>query len=36
MDERFKWGKYSWILNKDERIVVTGTPEDIVAEFWKC
>jgi DNA excision repair protein ERCC-2 len=34
MDERFKWGKYNWILNKEERIVVTENPEDAVAEFW--
>ncbi|MFN7991603.1 MAG: ATP-dependent DNA helicase [Candidatus Micrarchaeia archaeon] len=35
MDERFKWGKYNWILNKDERIFVTDRPEDAVEEFWK-
>jgi DNA excision repair protein ERCC-2 len=35
MDERFKWGRYNWILNKDERIVVTSEPEKHVEEFWK-
>jgi DNA excision repair protein ERCC-2 len=34
MDERFKWGKYNWILNKEERIVVSGDPEDEVEGFW--
>ena len=34
MDERFKWQKYNWILNKEERIVVTENPEYEVAEFW--
>jgi DNA excision repair protein ERCC-2 len=34
MDERFKWGKYNWILNKEERIVVSADPEDEVQEFW--
>ncbi len=33
MDERFKWGKYNWILNKNERIVVTDKPETFVEEF---
>jgi DNA excision repair protein ERCC-2 len=36
MDERFKWNKYNWILNKDERTIVTNKPEDEVANFWKC
>ncbi len=36
MDERFKWNKYNWILNKDERIIITNNPEDEVAGFWKC
>ncbi len=35
MDERFQWGKYSWILNKDEKIVVTKSPEREVRGFWK-
>ncbi len=34
MDERFRWRKYNWILNKDERIVVTESPEDEVGKFW--
>jgi Rad3-related DNA helicase len=35
MDERFKWGKYNWILNKEERIVVSADPENEVGMFWK-
>jgi DNA excision repair protein ERCC-2 len=35
MDERFKWNKYNWILNRDERIVVTGSPEKEVETFWR-
>ena len=35
MDERFRWGKYNWILNKNERIIVTANPEDEVKEFWE-
>jgi len=35
MDERFKWGKYNWILNKDERILITERPDEEVASFWK-
>ncbi|MDD5339618.1 MAG: ATP-dependent DNA helicase [Candidatus ainarchaeum sp.] len=35
MDERFQWGKYSWILNKDEKTVVSERPEDEVGDFWK-
>ncbi|MBU0591352.1 hypothetical protein KKG16_04215, partial [Patescibacteria group bacterium] len=34
MDERFKWNKYNWVLNKDERIIVTTNPEDEVENFW--
>jgi len=34
MDERFKWRKYNWILNKDEEIIVTDKPEDAVDQFW--
>ena len=35
MDERFKWRKYNWVLNKDEEIIVTDRPEDHVDMFWK-
>jgi hypothetical protein len=35
LDERFQWSKYSWILNKQERIVITDTPEDEVGRFWE-
>jgi len=35
MDERFRWNKYNWILNKDEKVVVTAEPEKHVEEFWK-
>jgi DNA excision repair protein ERCC-2 len=35
MDERFQWGKYSWILNKDEKLVVSESPEREVRGFWK-
>jgi hypothetical protein len=35
MDERFQWKKYSWILNRNEKSVVSATPEKTVAEFWK-
>jgi len=34
MDERFQWGKYNWILNKEEEIVITEEPEKEVARFW--
>lgn len=34
MDERFRWGKYNWILNRDEKVVVTDRPEDEVGRFW--
>ncbi|MBN1170058.1 ATP-dependent DNA helicase [Candidatus Micrarchaeota archaeon] len=34
MDERFKWNKYNWILNRDEEIIVTDKPEDEVERFW--
>ncbi|MBD3210443.1 hypothetical protein GF318_03610 [Candidatus Micrarchaeota archaeon] len=34
MDERFKWRKYNWIFNRDERIIVTDVPERAVSEFW--
>ena len=36
MDERFRWGKYNWILNREERIVVTDRPEEEVGDFWKA
>lgn len=35
MDERFKWSKYNWILNRDEKIIVTKTPETEVERFWR-
>jgi DNA excision repair protein ERCC-2 len=35
LDERFQWSKYSWILNKQERIIITDTPEDEVGRFWE-
>ncbi|MFH0737829.1 MAG: ATP-dependent DNA helicase [Candidatus Micrarchaeota archaeon] len=35
LDERFQWSKYNWILNKSEKIVITGTPEDEVGRFWE-
>jgi len=35
MDERFQWNRYSWILNRDEKIIVTDSPEHAVGEFWK-
>lgn len=35
MDERFRWSRYSWILNRSERLVVTPSPESEVARFWK-
>jgi len=34
MDERFKWNKYSWILNREEKTVVTDRPHEHVAGFW--
>lgn len=34
MDERFRWNKYNWILNKEESIVVTDKPEQVVEQFW--
>ena len=34
MDERFKWSKYNWILNKNERTIVTDLPEKEVESFW--
>ena len=35
MDERFRWNKYNWILNKKEKTVVTNTPEKEVGRFWR-
>ncbi len=35
MDERFQWSRYSWILNRKEKIVVTECPEAEVGKFWK-
>ncbi len=34
MDERFKWNKYNWILDKNEKVVVTNSPEQEVEKFW--
>jgi len=34
LDERFQWSKYSWILNKEERIIITDMPEEEVGRFW--
>ena len=35
MDERFKWNKYNWILDKKERTVLSGSPGREVAAFWR-
>ena len=35
MDERFKWRKYNWILNRDEEIIVTDNAASHVARFWE-
>jgi DNA excision repair protein ERCC-2 len=35
MDERFQWDKYSWILNRKEKIIVTESPDEEVSDFWK-
>ncbi len=35
MDERFKWSKYNWILDRRERTIVTGSPEEAVGRFWQ-
>lgn len=35
MDERFKWKKYNWILDRDERIIATDIPEEAVRQFWE-
>jgi DNA excision repair protein ERCC-2 len=35
MDERFQWSKYSWILNRQEKIVISENPQTQVSEFWK-
>ncbi|MBI5224001.1 ATP-dependent DNA helicase [Candidatus Micrarchaeota archaeon] len=34
LDERFKWNKYNWILNKKERIIISENPEEEVKRFW--
>lgn len=36
MDERFRWNKYNWILNKEERILITNRPDEEVGAFWEC
>ncbi|MBI5227641.1 ATP-dependent DNA helicase [Candidatus Micrarchaeota archaeon] len=35
LDERFKWHKYNWILNRNEKIVVSKNPHQEVEKFWK-
>jgi DNA excision repair protein ERCC-2 len=35
LDERFKWNKYNWILDKSEQVVVSRSPEIEVASFWE-
>lgn len=35
MDERFRWSKYNWILNKEEKKIETSEPEREVEKFWK-
>jgi DNA excision repair protein ERCC-2 len=35
LDERFRWNKYNWILDKRDRTVVSRSPEKEVASFWK-
>jgi len=35
MDERFKWKKYNWIFNRDERTILTPRPEHYVKAFWE-
>lgn len=35
MDERFKWKKYNWILNRNERTIITNIPEKHIAMFWE-
>ncbi|MBI5046714.1 ATP-dependent DNA helicase [Candidatus Micrarchaeota archaeon] len=35
LDERFKWDKYNWILNKKEKRVITEHPEEEVERFWQ-
>lgn len=34
MDERFKWKKYNWIFNREERTVISTEPERHVKDFW--
>ncbi|MEW6748121.1 MAG: ATP-dependent DNA helicase [Candidatus Micrarchaeota archaeon] len=36
LDERFQWSKYSWILNKKERIIITDDPQGEVGRFWNA
>lgn len=35
MDERFRWGKYNWILNKEEEKIETIEPEKEIEKFFK-
>jgi DNA excision repair protein ERCC-2 len=34
MDERFKWKKYCWIFDRNEKLILTSEPERYVKEFW--
>ncbi len=34
MDKRFKWKKYNWIFDKNEKTVFTSKPEKYVSDFW--
>ncbi len=34
LDERFKWHKYNWILNRKERMIISKNPEQEVEKFW--
>lgn len=35
MDERFKWKKYNWIFDRNEKTVISTRPEEIVRQFWE-
>ena len=35
MDERFKWKKYNWIFDKNEKTLITSVPEKYVSDFWQ-
>jgi len=34
MDERFKWKRYNWIFDRNEKIIITSKPDVHVARFW--